>query len=58
VQSFTDWLLLGIAVTGVAFVIAHLSYYVLEAPIIAWARRLEKRRPPAPQPAPATQPGF
>jgi peptidoglycan/LPS O-acetylase OafA/YrhL len=58
VLDFGHWLLLGAAVTGVTFAIAHVSYYLFEAPIIAWARTLEKRRPSALEPAPATRPGF
>jgi len=53
VQDFTHWLVLGAVVTGVAFLIAHVSYYTIEASIIAWARTLEKRRPPETEPAPA-----
>jgi peptidoglycan/LPS O-acetylase OafA/YrhL len=58
VQDFSDWMLLSAAVIGITFLIAHVSYNALEAPIIAWARRREKRRPPEPEPAPATRPGF
>jgi peptidoglycan/LPS O-acetylase OafA/YrhL len=58
VMNFSHWLLLGAVVTGVSLLIAHISYYVLEAPIIAWARTLERRRPPELEPAPAARPGF
>jgi peptidoglycan/LPS O-acetylase OafA/YrhL len=58
VQAFNDWLLLSAAVIGITFLIAHVSYNTLEAPIIAWARAREKRRPPEPEPAAATRPGF
>jgi peptidoglycan/LPS O-acetylase OafA/YrhL len=58
VEQFSDWLLLSAAVIGITFLIAHVSYNALEAPIIAWARTREKRRPPQPEPAAATRPGF
>ncbi len=58
VQEFNDWLLLSAAVIGVTFLIAHVSYNALEAPIIAWARTREKGRPPEPEAAQATRPGF
>ena len=32
---------------GATILIAHVSYNVLEAPIIAWARGREKNKPPA-----------
>jgi peptidoglycan/LPS O-acetylase OafA/YrhL len=58
VEQFGDWLLLSAAVIGITFLIAHVSYNALEAPIIAWARTREKRRLPQPEPAAATRPGF
>jgi peptidoglycan/LPS O-acetylase OafA/YrhL len=57
VMNFSHWLLLSGAVTVLSFMIGHISYYLLEAPIIAWARTLEKRRTPALEPAPAAPPG-
>ena len=56
-MNFSHWLLLSGAVTVLSFMIGHISYYLLEAPIIAWARTLEKRRTPALEPAPAAPPG-
>jgi peptidoglycan/LPS O-acetylase OafA/YrhL len=47
-QVVSDWLMVSAAVTGITLLIAHVSYNVLEGPVIAWARRLEKRKPPAP----------
>ena len=58
VLNFGQWMLLCAVVTGISFLIAHVSYYMLEAPIIAWARTREKRRTLALEPAPATPPGV
>jgi peptidoglycan/LPS O-acetylase OafA/YrhL len=58
VQNLNDWLVLSAVVIGVTFLIAHVSYNTLEAPIIAWARTREKRQPREPEPEPATRPGF
>lgn len=55
VVNVTEWLLISAAVVGVAVLIAHLSYNLLEAPVIAWARRREKR-PAPPSAEPATAP--
>lgn len=56
-QDLGEWLLVSAAVTAVTFLIAHVSYNVLEAPIIAWARGLEKKRGDAP-PAEAAPAGW
>lgn len=45
----------GIAIT---VAIATVSWYVLELPIMRWAKRLERRRPPAAPPEPAPASGF
>ena len=47
VDDFGEWLLASGVVIGITILIAHVSYNVLEAPIIAWARAREKRKPPA-----------
>jgi peptidoglycan/LPS O-acetylase OafA/YrhL len=46
-EMFGEWLMVSAAVTGITVLIAHVSYNVLEAPVIAWARGLEKRQPAA-----------
>ena len=38
-------------IVAVSFIIADLSYRFLEAPLIAWARGLERRPEPSPSPA-------
>ena len=54
VEVFSEWLMVGAAVIGITVLIAHVSYNALEAPVINWARGLEKRRPSQPaEPAPA-----
>jgi peptidoglycan/LPS O-acetylase OafA/YrhL len=43
-EVFGEWLMVSAAVTGISILIAHVSYNVLEAPVIQWARGLEKRQ--------------
>lgn len=45
VTSVEHWLVIDAAVVALAVLIGHLSYYLLEAPVIAWARSLERRAP-------------
>jgi len=55
--SMTDrmqWALVSAGVVAAAMIVATISYYVLEAPVIRWARRLETRpTPSSPTLAPA-----
>jgi peptidoglycan/LPS O-acetylase OafA/YrhL len=49
-----QWAWISAGVVGSAFVIATISYYVLEEPVIRWARTLERRSmPDAPTLSPA-----
>jgi peptidoglycan/LPS O-acetylase OafA/YrhL len=49
-----QWAWISAGVVGSAFVIATLSYYLLEEPVIRWARTLERRSmPDAPTLSPA-----
>ncbi|MEO8756085.1 MAG: hypothetical protein ABI624_25795, partial [Casimicrobiaceae bacterium] len=41
--SVTQWAWTSAGVVAASFVIATASYYLLEAPIIRWARALERR---------------
>lgn len=43
-RDFAAWSWTALAVVTISFAIAHLSYRVLEAPLIAWARSNEQRR--------------
>lgn len=49
-----QWMWISAGVVGTAFVIATFSYYLLEEPVIRWARTLERRSmPDAPTLSPA-----
>ena len=53
-RDIGQWAAISAGVLGSAFVIATISYYVLEEPIIRWARKLERRSTPeAPTLSPA-----
>jgi peptidoglycan/LPS O-acetylase OafA/YrhL len=49
-----QWALISTIIVVASFVIATLSYYLLEEPVIRWARTLERRKTPdAPTLSPA-----
>ena len=53
-HSVSAWAWISAAVVASSIVIATASYYLLEAPVIRWARGLERR--PGPVPVSATMP--
>jgi len=45
IRDYPQWLMLSVIVTAVSFLIATLSFYYFEKPILEWARRKTSKQP-------------